>query len=111
MDGLMRANLLFYRKLRKEFEAYGPTVNSYDPCVANMITSDGKQLTVIWHDDNLMASCETDLELTKFSCYLARIYSSKMSMHTGTKHDYLGIDIEFNEDGKLDVSMIHISKM
>jgi len=27
-------------------------------------------------------------------------------MHTGTKHDYLGVDIEFNEDGTLDASMI-----
>ena len=33
--GLMQASLLFYRKLRKEFEAYGFEVNPYDPCVAN----------------------------------------------------------------------------
>jgi hypothetical protein len=45
--GLMQASLLFYRKLRKEFEAYGHTVNPYDPCVANMMTEGGKQLTVI----------------------------------------------------------------
>jgi hypothetical protein len=53
-----------------------------------------------------MAPCETDFELTKFSCYLAMIYRPKMTMHTGTKHDYLGMDMEFNEDGTLDVSMI-----
>ena len=34
--GLMRASLLFYRKLRKELEGYGLIVNPYDPCVANM---------------------------------------------------------------------------
>ena len=27
-------------------------------------------------------------------------------MHTGTKHNYLGVDMEFNEDGTLDASMI-----
>jgi hypothetical protein len=27
-------------------------------------------------------------------------------MHTGRKHDYLGVDMEFNEDGTLDASMI-----
>jgi hypothetical protein len=27
-------------------------------------------------------------------------------MHTGNKHDYLGVDMEFNKDGTLDVSMI-----
>jgi hypothetical protein len=102
---LMRASLLFYRKLRKEFKKYGFTINPYDPCVANMTTEGGKQLTVVWHVDNLMASCEEDLELTKFLCYLARIYGPKLSMHTGRKHDYLGIDMEFNKDDTLDVSM------
>ena len=28
------------------------------------------------------------------------------TMHTGTKHDYLGVDMEFNDDGTLDASMI-----
>jgi hypothetical protein len=62
--GLMRASLLFYRKLRKEFEAYGQQVDSYDSCVANMETKSGKQLTVIWHLDNLMALCKDNFELT-----------------------------------------------
>jgi hypothetical protein len=26
-------------------------------------------------------------------------------MHMGRKHDYLGVDMEFNEDGMLDVSI------
>jgi len=80
--GLMRASLLFYRKLRKEFEPWGFTINPYDPCVANKMTEGGKQLMVVWHVDDLMASCEDDLELTKFSCYLAKIYGPKLSMHT-----------------------------
>ncbi len=104
--GLMMTSLLFYRKPRKKFEAYGLTVNPYDPCIANMMTNDRKQLTVIWHVDNLMASCQMDFELNKFSCYLAKIYGSKMTVHTGIKYDYLGMDMEFNEDSKLDVSMI-----
>jgi hypothetical protein len=43
LHGLMRASLLFYRKLRKEFKAYGLQVNPYNPCVANMETKSGKQ--------------------------------------------------------------------
>ena len=42
-------------------------INPYDPCVANMEMKSGKQLTVVWHMDDLMASCEDDFELTKFS--------------------------------------------
>ncbi len=82
------------------------TVNSYDPCVANMSTECGKQLMVIWHVDDLMSSCKNDFELTKFLCYLGKIYGPKLSMHTGWKHDYLGVDMEFKEDGTLDVSMV-----
>jgi hypothetical protein len=101
--GLMRASLLFYRKLQKELEQYGFKVNPYDPCVANMNTSSGEPMTVIWHVDNLMGTCTEDFELTKFSCYLAKINGPKLSMHMGNKHNYLGVDLEFNDDSTLDV--------
>ncbi len=71
---LMRLSLLFYRKLRKEFEKYRLIVNPCDPWVANKTTEDGNQLTVVWHVDNLMVMCVEDFELTKFSCYSAKIY-------------------------------------
>ena len=103
--GLLRASLLFYRKLRKELEAYGFEINPYDPCVANKMTDTGKQLTVVWHVDDLMALCEDNFKLTEFSCYLGRIYGSKLSMHTGCKHDYLGVDMEFMDKGTLEISM------
>ncbi len=90
---MMRASLLSYRKLQNELEAYGFIVNPYNPCAANMTSKDGKQLTVIWHVDDLMSLCEDDFELTKFSCYLARIYGPKLTMHTGWKHNYLGMDL------------------
>jgi hypothetical protein len=51
--------------------------------MANMEIESGKQLTVIRHVDGLMASCEDDFELTKFWCYLGKIYGTKLSMHTG----------------------------
>ncbi len=104
--GLMRASLLFYRKLRKEPEDYGFEVNPYDPCIANKMTTSGKQMTLVWHMDDLMGSCEDDFEVTKLSCYLAKIYGSKLTMHTGRKQDYLGVDMEFRKDRTLGVSMI-----
>ena len=107
---LMRASLIFYRKLRKELEGYGLIVNPYDPCTVNMMTKGGKQLTVTWHVDDLMVSCEDDFELTKFSCYLGSIYGPKPSMHMGRKHDFLGVDMEFCEDGALEVFMFKYLK-
>jgi hypothetical protein len=70
----MRASLLFYQKLHKELEEYGFEINPYNPCVANMMTECRKKLSVILHVDNLMSSSEDDFELTKFSCYLGKIY-------------------------------------
>jgi hypothetical protein len=104
--GLMRASLLFYRRLHKELKDYGFVVNPYNLCVTNMSTECGKQLMVILHIDNLMSLCKNDFELTTFSCYLGKIYGPKLSMHTGRKNDYLGVDTEFKEDGTLDVSMV-----
>jgi hypothetical protein len=34
----------------------------------------------------------------------------KLSMHMGRKHDYLGVDMEFCEDGALEVSMFKYLK-
>ncbi len=104
--GLMQASLLFYRKLRKEMEQYGFMINPYNPCVANKTTACKKQLTVIWHVDDLMGSCDEDFELTKFLCYLAKIHGPKLTMHTGWRHNYLGVDMEFRKDGTLGVSMV-----
>ena len=85
-------------------------VNPYDLCITNKDMGDGEQLTVIWHVDNIMGSCKIDFELTKLLCYLAKIYGPKLTMHTGKKHDYLGVDLEFCEDGSLEVSMVKYLK-
>jgi hypothetical protein len=99
--GLMRASLFFDRKLRGELEDYGFVVNPYNPCVENKDVGDGEQLTIVWHVDNLMALCKINFKLTKMSCYLAKIYGPKLTMRTGRKHDYLGVDLEFCKDRNL----------
>ena len=73
--------------------------------MANLDTVGSKQLTVIWHVDDLMALCEDDFELMKFSCYLGNLYGPKLSIHVGRKYDYLGVDMEFCKDWALEVSM------
>ena len=54
-----------------------------------------------------MVLCEDNLELTKFSCYLGNIYGTKLSMHMGRKHDYMGVVMEFCEDRALEISMFN----
>ena len=53
--GMLRAALLFYRKLRADLEDMGFEVNPYDPCVANRQVN-GSQCTVVWHVDDLKVS-------------------------------------------------------
>ena len=97
----MRASLLFYRKLRKELEDFGFAVNPYNPCVANKDVGDGKQVTVIWHVDDLMLMA---------LCVVNFIYVPKLRVHMGNKHDYLRVDLEFQQDGWLNVSMVNYLK-
>jgi hypothetical protein len=60
--------------------------------------------------DNLVGLCKVDFELTKLLCCLAKIYGPKLMMHTGRKHNYLGVNLEFCEDGILEVSMVKYLK-
>jgi hypothetical protein len=53
-------------------------ISLYDPCVANMMTACGKQLTVIWHVDNLISLCKKYFKLTEFSCYMAKIKEEQL---------------------------------
>ena len=84
--GLLRSSLLLCRKLCGELEAYVLKINPYDPCVGNtMVTTETlvpvidkrgriigdkngsknkckmkeeNKITLIWHVDDLMMSCE-----------------------------------------------------
>lgn len=106
MYGLLRSALLFYRKLRGELEAIGFVINRYDPCVANRITEDGRQQTVLWHVDDLMMSHMSHRENMKLVEYLKGIYGDKMTVTTGVKHRYLGMDLDYSRPGVLGVTMI-----
>ena len=48
--------VLSNKDLRATLEEDGHIVNHYDPCVFNKIC-EGKQITVIFHVDNLLAAC------------------------------------------------------
>ena len=50
--GMLRAALLFYKRLRSDLENMGFEVNPYDPCVANKMVN-GHQMTMCWHVDDL----------------------------------------------------------
>jgi hypothetical protein len=106
MYGLLRSALLFYRKLRGELEAIGFVINPYDPCVANRISRCGRQQTMLWHVDDLMISHLNHKENMALVEYLKDIYGDKMTVTTGKKHRYLGMDLDYSRPGVLGITMI-----
>jgi hypothetical protein len=100
--------LLFYKKLRRNLEENGFTINPYDPCVVNK-TVQGTQQTVSWHVDDLKSihiKKEVNVELFK---WLKKTYGSKkigeVKAHRRKIHNYLGMVLDFSEQGVLQVQM------
>jgi hypothetical protein len=92
--GIMKAALLYYQRFVKDLISIGFEINPYDPCVANK-TVKHKQLTVVWHVDDLKVShCKPDV-VTRMSDWLKSTYerlfydgSGAMQISRGNIHDY-----------------------
>ena len=78
---LLSIALLFYRNLVKDIETYGFQINPYDPCVANKMINK-KQMTVVWHMDDLKVSHVDSFEVTNFEGYMSSIYGG-LTGHKG----------------------------
>jgi hypothetical protein len=106
--GMLKSALLFYKKLLTDLIAQGFTVNPYDPCVVTK-TINGKQMTICWHVDDLKVSHQDHKEVTKIEEWLRSIYGN-VSVSRGKKHTYLGMQLEYTEDGECKVGMIPYTK-
>ena len=102
---MLKSSLLFYKKMRKDLEAYGFVINPYDPCVANDVV-ESHQMTVRWHVDDLKVSHKDPYQITKFSSYILIIYGEKLAVKQGKVHEYLGMDLYYSYEGLVKVSMI-----
>ena len=104
--GMLRAALLFYKRLRSDLENMGFEVNPYDPCVANKMVN-GHQMIVCWHVDDLKVSHKDEAAVTALALKLASLYGEKTTISRGKVHQYLGMDIDWlTKPGVMIVSMI-----
>lgn len=113
--GTLRASLLFYKKLVRDLKSIGFVVNPYDPCVANK-TVDGKQMTVVWHVDDLKISHMVVKEVDNFIQWLRDMYEEeeigKIKVSRGKIHDYLGMTLDFSSEGEVKIKMVdYVKKM
>ena len=70
---MLQSALLFYQKLVKDLQKYGPKMNPYEPCFFNGMNN-RKQLTVTLHVNYLKLLHMHPFYITLFVCYLSRLY-------------------------------------
>jgi hypothetical protein len=105
---MLEAALLWYKKFRHELEQEGFKFNPpYDPCVENR-EKNGSQQTLLFHVDNLKSSHKNPKVNDKFEHWLQSNYGQhgKVVHHCGKVHEYLGMEIDYTEKGKVIFGMI-----
>ena len=105
--GMLQSALLFYKQWRKDLEASGFVVNPYDPCVANKIV-DGKQITVLWHVDDLKASHVKKAVVDSFIDWVKKHCGTigEVKVTTGDRHPYVGFTLDYSVKGEVKVDMV-----
>lgn len=94
--GMLIASLTWYRKLRADLEGIGFVFNPYDGCVANRLVK-GKQQTIRFHVDDILAS-HMDAEVnSEFYCWCMKQYGKlkPVKVKRGKVHDFLGMRLDF----------------
>jgi hypothetical protein len=111
--GMLQSSLLYYKKFRKDIEEIGFKVNPYDPCVANRTVKE-KQQTVTWHVDDLKSSHVDPTVNDEFHTWLQKKYASdmigKVKAVRGKRHDYLGMTLDYNIPGAVQIDMVDYVK-
>ena len=109
--GTLQAASLFWKIFTNTLLEWGFEINPYDWCVANKVVN-GKQLTVVWHVDDLKISHVEDDIISEFIKKLRGKYETMpygiktpLIVHRGRKHDYLGMTLDYSIDGKVIVDM------
>ena len=103
---MLRAALLFYRKLRADLEDMGFEVNPYNQCVVNRMVN-GSQCTVVLHVDDLKVSHKDEAVVTYFAQELGHRNRNKLKIKRGKVFDYLGMDLDFEPcPGTMIISII-----
>jgi hypothetical protein len=85
----------------------GFEINPYDWCVANK-TVNGRQCTVLWHVDDLKISHVDANVVTEIIKNIDKEFGveAPITINRGKVHDYLGMTLDYSEDGKVSVKML-----
>ena len=82
----------------------GFKLNPYDKCVANKVIN-GKQCTIAFYVDDNKISHE-DPEVVTYIIEQIEKKFGKLVVSRGKKHNFLGVDLEFHDDGSVEISTL-----
>jgi hypothetical protein len=95
--GCIQSAKLWFDKLTEVLVSYGFTPNPCDPCVLNRVVN-GKQITIGFHVDDLLMTCEDESILDDVIDYL-RVNFREVKEKKDDVMGYLGMRISIREDG------------
>ena len=103
--------MLFYNKLKSDIIKNGFKLNSYDPCVANIMVT-GNQLTISWHDNDLKESCKDSRAIDEFLELVHKAYGSigKAKEKDGKIHLCFDTNLDYTQEGKVIIHLIEYVK-
>jgi hypothetical protein len=101
--GCVKSALLWYELFTGTLVEMGFELNPYDACVANKVV-DGKQCTIVWYvDDNKISHVDSKVNTEVIQRIEERF--GKMTVTRGKKHVFLGMEIEYLENGTASIDM------
>ena len=100
--GAMKSALLFYNLFSGQLIEWGFKKNDYDACTMNKMVN-GSQLTIVWHVDDCKISHVDEKVVTDMLNKLEQKFGkeSAVTVTRGPVHDYLGMTIDYSEEGKV----------
>ena len=99
--GTMRAAIIWYETFTETLENLGFALNPYDPCVANKMVN-GTMLTICWYVDDTKMS-HKDSKVVDWLIEELEKQHGKMTVTRGPRHTYVGMDINFVGNGKVEI--------
>ena len=101
--GCMQSALLWHNTFSSRLKQMDFRLNPYDSCVANKKIN-GSQCTICWYVDDVKIS---HVEGDVVSNIIKRLEETfgKMTVTRGRRHTFVGMDIEFKDDGTVYLTM------
>ena len=83
---------------------YGFKANPYDPCLMNVISTSGQQMSIIIHVDDILIVSQSQTDIEHLKAFLRSVYP-EIKSKSGPIVDYLGMQLDLTSPGEALISM------